>query len=986
MRWENIAPALPDEVGTVPLEDVVELGSLHYVKHFEEYLLDVQDQRAVKPPKVMVPPDNWESFCSNLLDKGIFARIHEDDIYRVQDQLLLNGLFGVSKGEFSGPYEIQRLIMNLVPLNEVARGLDGDVSTLPAWSGMNPMHLQPHEDLLISSEDVRCFFYIFSVPQEWHPFLAFNRPLPTSLSGDRPGRWYPCSAVLPMGFKNSVSLAQHVHRVVVRQAVTKVGQQGSEAELRKDKPFPVTNPCHRVYLDNFDQLVRVDRELSHAIQGKLSPLVCGLREEYALLGIPRHPKKSVSAAPAAEVQGAMVDGRTGIAYPKVDKVLKYCHLARLLLQAGVASQKQMQVVGGGLVYMAMFRRPLLGGLNHIWQFIVACEGAPPVVKYPIPFEVKQEIARFIALVPLAYMDFRGTISPVVTASDASTTGGGVTASMGLTPVGAVASKCDVRGDIVEPTDLPTVLTIGLFDGIAALRVAADCLGWCVLGHISVEKDPAAARVVESRFPNTLHVEDVALVDLPMVQSWAAKFSQVAVIILGAGPPCQGVSGLNASRKGALKDARSSLFSHVQRIKQLVVQAFPWAQVRTLMESVASMDKADEEVMSSSFGGKPLLIDAAQVSLARRPRLYWIDWEVMPAHNVHFDRTDTGRSQVKLVAPVEEKDFIQEGWRKAGTDPFPTFTTSRPRSQAGYKPAGFKQCSPHEVERWRADAHRFPPYQYQDKHCLVNKRGIHRLPTIREREVIMGFPRDYTMQCLPKKDHGSAFHLDTRLTLIGNSWNVTVISWLLGQLGRLLGLNPTFSLEDIVKRCSPGCDTDLSTFLYRPLLNSRRCKAGSGNELKLVEKLLTLVSMKGEDLLIQSSTEDLTKYHRLRSSIPSKLWKWKTVAGWRWTSKGEHINALECRATLTALRWRLERLRHSRVKFVHLVDSLVALHSLSRGRSSSRKLRRTVLRINALLLATRSQAVWAYVHTKDNPADAPSRRPQKRKWTRCRDDI
>lgn len=177
-----------------------------------------------------------------------------------------------------------------------------------------------------------------------------------------------------------------------------------------------------------------------------------------------------------------------------------------------------------------------------------------------------------------------------------------------------------------------------------------------------------------------------------------------------------------------------------------------------------------------------------------------------------------------------------------------------------------------------------------------------------------------------------------------------------------------------------------TFLSRPSMRTSRRGGGTSGQMELVKKLLTLVSIKGEDILIQSATEDLTRYHRLRASIPAKLWRWKAVASWRWTGSAEHINALETRAVLTALRWRLERHKISRVKFVHMVDSLVALHSLSRGRSSSKKLRRTVLRINALLLATRSQAVWTYVHTKLNPADAPSRRPLKRKWQGCQRDI
>jgi hypothetical protein len=51
---------------------------------------------------------------------------------------------------------------------------------------------------------------------------------------------------------------------------------------------------------------------------------------------------------------------------------------------------------------------------------------------------------------------------------------------------------------------------------------------------------------------------------------------------------------------------------------------------------------------------------------------------------------------------------------------------------------------------------------------------------------------------------------------------------------------------------------------------------------------------------------------------------------------------------------------------------VVLHCLSRGRSSSKKLRSSLSKINALLLCSSSQALWGYVHTDQNPADKPSR--------------
>ena len=66
--------------------------------------------------------------------------------------------------------------MDLRPANLVCRGIEGDVATLPTWATMSPLQLMPCEDLAISSEDVRCFFYISQVPREWSGFLDSTNP------------------------------------------------------------------------------------------------------------------------------------------------------------------------------------------------------------------------------------------------------------------------------------------------------------------------------------------------------------------------------------------------------------------------------------------------------------------------------------------------------------------------------------------------------------------------------------------------------------------------------------------------------------------------------------------------------------------------------------------------------------------------------------------------------------------------------------------
>ena len=87
--------------------------------------------------------------------------------------------------------------------------------------------------------------------------------------------------------------------------------------------------------------------------------------------------------------------------------------------------------------------------------------------------------------PLAQMEFR----PHLEGIDASTLGGGICESERLTPYGLAASNAHVRGDLFEEHGFVQVLTGDLFDGIGALRVAADCLGLPVAGHVSVELDP-----------------------------------------------------------------------------------------------------------------------------------------------------------------------------------------------------------------------------------------------------------------------------------------------------------------------------------------------------------------------------------------------------------------------------------------------------------------------------------------------------------------
>ena len=451
--WESIEAAFPQEVGQLYLRDFCSDGVLHFIDHFEDFLLPEQDRVIGRCPRVICDDDEWDRVAAGLVKKGLCKVVRESDLFKVNNIPLVNGMFAVSKQEFrEDGLELCRLIMNLKPLNANSRNLQGDTGTLPSIVNMSGMYLEEDELILTSSEDIRCFFYLFSVPESWTKYLGFGKVCPRWLVppefGDEAA--YLTATVLPMGYVNSVGIAQHVRRNVVLRAMGDLRPRlGGDVELRRDRPFSQSHQLIRVYLDNFDQLVKTDRKMAELIRNSPSPLVERLREEYKERGLPRHPKKSVESSLKAEVQGAWLDGEQGTLSAKPGKIAKYVALAVETLRRGTATQRELQVLGGGFVYICMFRRPLLAGLNEIWHDIVALEQFPKGSRLPLSKKVAHEIVRFLGMLPLALMNFRAHFDELVTASDASTSGGGACLSRGLTPYGEAAALTTVRGDLPE---------------------------------------------------------------------------------------------------------------------------------------------------------------------------------------------------------------------------------------------------------------------------------------------------------------------------------------------------------------------------------------------------------------------------------------------------------------------------------------------------------------------------------------------------------
>ena len=108
-------------------------------------------------------------------------------------------------------------------------------------------------------------------------------------------------------------------------------------------------------------------------------------------------------------------------------------------------------------------------------------------------------------------------------------------------------------------------------------------------------------------------------------------------------------------------------------------------------------------------------------------------------------------------------------------------------------------------------------------------------------------------------------------------------------------------------------------------------------------------------------------------VPSRAWSWKTIPSVPWkTNLNEHINALEMRSTLLALRWRARNSRCHYKRAVHLNDSGVATSVLTKRPSASFRLMPIVRKVNALELAASISLLHSFNRSIHNPAGRPSR--------------
>lgn len=241
--------------------------------------------------------------------------------------------------------------------------------------------------------------------------------------------------------------------------------------------------------------------------------------------------------------------------------------------------------------------------------------------------------------------------------------------------------------------------LSLFNGMSTGHTALNNVGIKVDKYYSSEIKPAAIKLTQHHYPNTIQLGDVE-----KWKQWDIDWKSVDMVLSGS--PCQDLS-IAGKRKG-LSGKRSGLFFVFVDILNHIKQLNP--NVLFLQENVGSAPKKDVGIMSSELGIYPVKINSKLVTAQLRNRYYWSN--IRTRKDGLFGDIVTDIPQPK-DRKIMFKDIVQNGAVKVDKS---VCLVERTIASAGYKDLDSDKAQKFFKER---ESRSMMSLIYKDKHnCLM----------------------------------------------------------------------------------------------------------------------------------------------------------------------------------------------------------------------------------------------------------------------------
>ena len=167
----------------------------------------------------------------------------------------------------------------------------------------------------------------------------------------------------------------------------------------------------------------------------------------------------------------------------------------------------------------------------------------------------------------------------------------------------------------------------LFSGIKGGRQAFTTTTAEVVGNFDSELCEFAELLSSQNWPSSTNLGDISLITEDRIVDILANFVELIdlIVVLG-GFPCKDTSRLKFGRKN-LRGKESGKFAYFLQIIEWIRRHAKGVPVNFMVENTMMDNEAIDEV-SSALHCKPWLIDAKEVLACSRPRLYWINWDIL----------------------------------------------------------------------------------------------------------------------------------------------------------------------------------------------------------------------------------------------------------------------------------------------------------------------------------------------------------------------
>ena len=137
-------------------------------------------ERPLPHPKVMVDSqEEWDALGAAVVTLGVFRAIDFSEVPIFDGEPVLAGLLGVLKpGKTTASGRpVSRLIIGVRMTNALLVAIDVDMHKLPMGTSFLCCVIFPHEVALFSVEDLSFSFYQLRMPDTWHRYFVFRRPV-----------------------------------------------------------------------------------------------------------------------------------------------------------------------------------------------------------------------------------------------------------------------------------------------------------------------------------------------------------------------------------------------------------------------------------------------------------------------------------------------------------------------------------------------------------------------------------------------------------------------------------------------------------------------------------------------------------------------------------------------------------------------------------------------------------------------------------------